>query len=182
MASLGGENADPALPPPGRIQAGRCVSAARRDPRRFDNGRSWSFLISSLRSGPLDKEQSVDRAALMLHICSSTLRPQARMVRKIRMSPELQSFILWIAHNPLKNPKSDEGIQGNPKESKPDFLGFPWILLDFLGVIWQDPFRLRQLFLNTGNHRAVHPAARASHPDHLLTGPDRSPTVLMRCC
>jgi hypothetical protein len=33
----GSENADPASPAAGRIQAGRGVAAARRHPRQFDN-------------------------------------------------------------------------------------------------------------------------------------------------
>ena len=39
-------------------------------------------------------------------------------------------FLLWIARNPLKSPESDEGIQENPRESKPAFLGFSWSGLD----------------------------------------------------
>jgi hypothetical protein len=45
----------------------------------------------------------------------------------------------------LKSPKSDEGIQGNPNESKLFFVGFPsnflgflWIFLDFVGFAWQE--------------------------------------------
>ena len=45
-------------------------------------------------------------------------------------------FLLSIARNPLKSPESDEGIQTNPRESKPVslvFLGRAWIRL---GTIW----------------------------------------------
>jgi hypothetical protein len=46
--------------------------------------------------------------------------------------------LAWIARNPLKSPESDEGIQINPRDSKPIFLGF----LEnqekpvFLGLAW----------------------------------------------
>jgi hypothetical protein len=43
------------------------------------------------------------------------------------------NFFLWIAGNPLKSPDSDEGIQENPRESKPFFLGFSWSGLGLAG-------------------------------------------------
>jgi hypothetical protein len=51
-------------------------------------------------------------------------------------SPVGDVFLLWIARNPLKSPESDEGIQINPRESKPAslvFLGLAWVPL---GAIW----------------------------------------------
>jgi hypothetical protein len=48
----------------------------------------------------------------------------------------VENFFLWIGRNPLKSPESDEGIQENPKESKPFFLGFPWFFLVRLGLAW----------------------------------------------
>jgi hypothetical protein len=42
---------------------------------------------------------------------------------------EEAKFFVWTAHNLLKNLKSDEGIQKNPRESKPDSLvlfGLAW--------------------------------------------------------
>ncbi len=39
----------------------------------------------------------------------------------------------WNRCNPLKSPKSDEGIQGNPRKSKPNFLGFARIGLEKFG-------------------------------------------------
>ena len=47
-------------------------------------------------------------------------------------------FLLSIARNPLKSPESDEGIQTNPRESKPVslvFLGRAWIRL---GRFWPE--------------------------------------------
>jgi hypothetical protein len=48
----------------------------------------------------------------------------------------VDNFFLWIARNPLKSPESDEGIQINPRESKPVslvLLGLAWV---WLGKIW----------------------------------------------
>ena len=36
------------------------------------------------------------------------------------------NFFLWVGRNPLNSPESGEGIQINPRESKPVFLGFSW--------------------------------------------------------
>jgi hypothetical protein len=38
----------------------------------------------------------------------------------------------------LKGPESDEGIQENPRKSKPFFLGFSWFFLVWLGGIWPE--------------------------------------------
>jgi hypothetical protein len=38
-------------------------------------------------------------------------------------------IFIWIRRNPLKSLDSAKGIQGNPSL-------FPWIPLDFLGLIW----------------------------------------------
>jgi hypothetical protein len=45
----------------------------------------------------------------------------------------LDRFSRKFTHNPLKSPNSDEGFQGNPRESKSFRLG---ILSFFLGVLW----------------------------------------------
>jgi hypothetical protein len=45
----------------------------------------------------------------------------------------LESFLGWIARNPLKSPESDEEIQDNPRKSKPVFLGFSWTRLEEFG-------------------------------------------------
>ena len=47
-------------------------------------------------------------------------------------------FLFWIARNPLKSPESDEGIQENPRESKPAFLGFLGLAWIRLGAIWPE--------------------------------------------
>jgi hypothetical protein len=39
-----------------------------------------------------------------------------------------EDFFIWIRRNPLKNPKSAKGIQGNASF-------FPWTYLVFLGFI-----------------------------------------------
>ena len=56
--------------------------------------------------------------------------------KKSRSSSRQKLFSLGVARNPLKSPEADEGIQGNPKESKEIqavFLGF---LPVRLGIIW----------------------------------------------
>jgi hypothetical protein len=40
-----------------------------------------------------------------------------------------KNYFIFFARNPLKNPDSAKGIQGNPSL-------FPWIYLDLLGFIW----------------------------------------------
>jgi hypothetical protein len=40
-----------------------------------------------------------------------------------------ETFFAWLARNPLQSLESAKGIQENPRESKPDslgFLGFSW--------------------------------------------------------
>jgi hypothetical protein len=52
--------------------------------------------------------------------------------------------IFWnFGCNPLKSPKSDEGIQGKPRKTRDFCLGFPsfflgflWSVLDWLGLTW----------------------------------------------
>jgi len=56
--------------------------------------------------------------------------------KKIALAGVGDIFLLWSARNPLKSPELDEGIQTNPRESKPVslvFLGLAWIRL---GAIW----------------------------------------------
>jgi hypothetical protein len=48
----------------------------------------------------------------------------------VRMREGVDNFFSWTARNPLKSPESDEGIQINPRESKPILLGFSWSGLD----------------------------------------------------
>jgi hypothetical protein len=68
----------------------------------------------------------------------------------------LDRFSRKFTHNPLKSPNSDEGFQGNPRESKSFrlgilsfFLGVLWTFLDWLGLAWGNSA------LRTGHHTSA---------------------------
>jgi len=109
----------------------------------------WDAATGAPVGGLLLHRASVNSASFSLDgtrvVTASDDKPRARRESEVGMeglAPRVRigcGSPLWRqARNPLKSPESDEGIQFNPRESKPVFLGFSWPDLDLLGKIWPE--------------------------------------------
>ena len=76
-------------------------------------------------------------------IARSCLAKKFLLTRRRAAIERAKFFLSRNRPKPLKKPKSDEEIQGNPRKSKPIFpwfsLVFLGIGLDFLGKSWVEP-------------------------------------------
>src|SRR5271157_6109093 len=70
--------------------------------------------------------------------------------RRAQAGLHLESFLIWIARNPLKSPESDEGIQENP--SPFSWSGLVWI---WFGL---EKFGLRRSAERAGRSRPARPS------------------------